>query len=350
VAFAFYLLIVACASALPRRLLWAAVGIGVALFALAPPLLSQDVFSYVSYARLDAEYGLNPYHAVPADVPADAAFRFVGWRDAVSAYGPLFTLATYPLGLVSVAVALWTLKAVAALSLLAVAALVARLAALRGVDPRTAVALVALNPLVLVHVVGGAHNDGLMMIALLAGIMALLLGTELRAGAALATGVAIKVSAAFAAPYALLAARRPSRLAVGGALGLAAIGLAGLAVFGGGALESLGLAGENQAATSRYSVPATLSRLLGVDVDALRAFALLGFAALVAWLLLRTARGGDWIRAAGWTALGLLLATGWLLPWYVVWALPLAAIAADGALVVSVLALCAFQLINRVPL
>jgi len=308
------------------------------------------VFSYISYARLDAEHGLNPYDAVPSDAPSDDAFRFVGWRDAASAYGPLFTLASHPLGLVSVPVALWTLKAIAALAVLGIAALVARLAAARGTDPRFAAALVALNPLVLVHAVGGAHNDGLMMLAVLVGTAGVLAGAELRAGASLVAGVAVKVSGAFVAPFALLGARRQGRLLAGAALALVAIGVAALPAFGSGALDSLGLAGENQAATSRYSVPATLSRLLGVDVDAVRAIALVAFAAAVIWLLAWTARGGDWVRAAGWAALALLLATGWLLPWYVLWVLPFAAIAADGALTGCALALCAFQIINRIPL
>ncbi len=64
-----------------------------AAFAIAPPLLSLDVFSYLSYARLDALGGLNPYEAVPGDLPGDAALPYVlDNRDVVSAYGPLFSL------------------------------------------------------------------------------------------------------------------------------------------------------------------------------------------------------------------------------------------------------------------
>ena len=42
--------------------------------------------------------------------------------------------------------------------------------------------------------------------------------------------------------------------------------------------------------------------------------------------------------------LGLLLATSWLLPWYLIWALPLAALSRDRTLQLLVLALTAFQL------
>ena len=103
------------------------------------------------------------------------------------------------------------LKAVAALSVLGLAAVVARLAAWRGVDPLRAAAFVALNPLVLVHVVGGAHNDGLAMLLAMLGVAALLAPARPSAGAALVAAVAIKPSAAFVAPFALVATARPTR-------------------------------------------------------------------------------------------------------------------------------------------
>ncbi|MDX6632460.1 MAG: alpha,6-mannosyltransferase [Solirubrobacterales bacterium] len=364
VAFLAYLGVLTTSRALAPRWIWIAIGVLVTAFALAPPLLSADVFSYISYSRLGAAHGLNPYVDVPASVPADPAFAHVGWRDSVSAYGPLFTLGTYPLGLLSLPLAFWALKGIAAASVLAIAVLVARIAALRGLDPAKAAAFVALNPLVLVHVVGGAHNDAVMMALVLAGAAALAAQRQLAGGAALLAGAAVKVSAAFAAPFALLATPRRGRFVLGAAIAAALLAAASLAVFGAHALDSLVLVGENQAHTSRYSVPATLSRLAGVDVDTLRAGLLVGYAALLAWLALWTApvaaprlrrlarcqQEGDWVRAAGWAAFGLLLATGWLLPWYLLWAIPFAAVSGDRALAGSVLALTAFQLINRLPM
>jgi hypothetical protein len=288
----------------------------------------------------------------PIEVPGDPALRHVGfgWRYEVSAYGPLFTLATYPLGLVGVPLALWTLKGLTAAAVLALAALCARLAPARGVNPNTAAAFVALNPLVLVHVVGGAHNDALMMLLVMLGAAGVLALREGSAGAALVAGAAVKVSALFAAPFALLGARLRIRLLGGAALAVAACLAASLAAFGSHALDGVGLVGENQATTSHYSIPATLSRILGVDVDALRLLALLSYGALLAYLLRWTWRGGDWLQAAGWAAFGLLLASGWLLPWYLLWALPLAALARDRALAGALLVLTAFQLVNRIPL
>ena len=102
------------------------------------------------------------------------------------------------------------LKAVAALSVLGLAALVARLAAWRGVDPLRAAAFVALNPLVLVHVVGGAHNDGLTMLLAMLGVAAILSAREASGGAALVAAVATKASAALPRPLRPPRHRRPA--------------------------------------------------------------------------------------------------------------------------------------------
>ncbi|MGZ5309730.1 MAG: polyprenol phosphomannose-dependent alpha 1,6 mannosyltransferase MptB [Solirubrobacterales bacterium] len=351
VAFVLYVLAVACAAAVPARLLKIAIVVLVAGFTLAPPLLSLDVFSYISYARLEVVHGLNPYLHVPLDAPGDPAFDFIErWRGTVSAYGPVFTILSLPLAKLSLGAALWTAKAAIGASVLALTALVARLAERRGLDPRPAAALVALNPLVLVHVVGGPHNDALMMLAATAGVGAVLAGREAGGGAALAAAAAIKVSAAFVAPFALLGAERRGRFAAGAAVALAAIGLATLAVFGSNPLDSLAIVGENQHRSSHYSVPVTLARDLGIGSGWVRTAALVAYTALIAGLLAWTWRGGDWVRAAGWAGLGLLLATSWLTPWYVIWALPLAAIARDRALVLAAIAFTGYQLLHQVPL
>src|SRR5256714_10011467 len=97
VALVLYVVVLLRAVDVPRRLaVWTIVGLH-ALFLLAPPLLSQDVFSYIAYARLGAEHGLDPYTHAPLAIPHDAVFQFAGSRDAKSVYGPAFTLLTYPL-------------------------------------------------------------------------------------------------------------------------------------------------------------------------------------------------------------------------------------------------------------
>jgi alpha-1,6-mannosyltransferase len=338
------------APALGRRLIWGTIVVCVAGFALAPVLLSHDVYSYVDYARLGVRHGLDPYVHPPLAVPQDPAYAEVTWTEATSAYGPLFTLATYPLAWLPVGVAVAVLKAVPALSVLGIAVLVSRLAPARGIDPLRAAAFVALNPLVLVHVVGGAHNDGLTMLLAMLAIAAILSGRELAAGTALTAAIATKAAAAFIAPFAFLGSGRRIRLLAAATGAGFAIAIAAQLAFGWDWLHGFGLAGENQSRTSYMSLPITTARLTGLDPDAVRLAAAILFAAAIAYLLIWTWRGADWVRAAGWAALALLLATAWLLPWYLIWLLPLAAISKDRPLQLLTLALTAYQLGARIPL
>lgn len=344
-------------------------------------ILSHDVYSYVDYARLGVRHGLDPYVHAPVSARGDAAFPHVTWTHTTSAYGPLFTLLTYPLAWLPVAAAVAALKALAALSVLAIALLVGRVASWRGADPFRAAAFVALNPLVLVHVVGGAHNDALTMLPATVAVAALLNARELTGGAALVAATATKLSATFIAPFALLAttgrnvaphpptgrivqpaesnrpvggwgwAFRPVGRLLVGAVGMAlAVGIGAYLAFGWDWLHGFGLATENQGRTSHLSVPTTFARISGLPTGDVRLAAAILFAALVAYLLAWTWRGGDWVRAAAWAGFALLLATAWLLPWYLLWPLPLVAISRDRTLQLLTLTLTAYQLGARIPL
>ncbi|MFN2612187.1 MAG: glycosyltransferase 87 family protein [Solirubrobacterales bacterium] len=340
------------APALGPRLVWSAIGLAIALFALAPPLLSQDAFSYISYARMSELHAANPYETAPVAFPGDAAFPYVGWIFAPSAYGPAFTIATRPLGSIALPEAFWILKSAAALGAAGVAALSAAVARRRGVDPVAAASFVALNPIVLVDVVGGAHNDALMMLAAMAGVLAMLAGRQATSGAAFATAAAIKITGGLAAPFALAGAARGHprlRLALGAILALVVVVAATLPLYGHGALDSLALLGDNQDLTTRLSLPRILSNLPLVSIGVARAVTLGAYAVMVGWLLIWTWRGGDWVRAAGWAGLGLLLATSWVLPWYLLWVLPLAAVSGDGRLQTATLTLCGLQLAYGIP-
>src|SRR5204862_6445888 len=129
-----------------------------------------DVFSYLSYARLGTLHGLNPYDYAPAAILHDAAAaRVQDYRDATSVYGPLFTVGSYPLGLIGVPAGMWAMKALSALGVLGVAGLVGGVARSRGISPAPAAAFVALNPLVLVDVIGGGANDAVVMVGVVGG-------------------------------------------------------------------------------------------------------------------------------------------------------------------------------------
>jgi hypothetical protein len=358
-----YLAVLATSRAIGPRLALGSIAALHLLFLLAPPLLSQDVFSYISYARLGVLHDLSPYTHSPSDLPQDAAFVFAGSKDATSVYGPLFTLATYPLAKLSVPAAFWTLKCVAALASLAVVTLAWHCARRLGRDPVFVALAIGLNPLVLVHVVGGAHNDALVALLLLAAIAAALSnGRERLAGGLNATATALKVSAGLLLPFLALGAGRRIR-AIAGAVGAAiAIAVASLAVFGLQSFDALGLIGENQDRTSRWSLPQRsadgIGLISGGSADTIvhytRAAFAAGFLALLGRLLLRSYRSGagsiDWVRAAGWATLALLIASAWLVPWYAIWLLPLAVLSGSRPLLAGSLALCAYMLVIAVPL
>jgi alpha-1,6-mannosyltransferase len=350
------------------RRLWAAIVVLIAAFAAVPPLFSHDIYSYVDYARLGVLHGLNPYVYRPDAAPSDPAYAHVAWTHVTSAYGPLFTLLTYPLAWLPIWAAVAALKAAAAASVLGIAVLVARIAPSRGVNPLGAAAFVALNPVVLLQVVGGGHNDALATLATTVGVAAVLGARPASGGGAFVLAAAIKLPAAVAAPFALLdaarirhsppqrwvkvgcAARSPAwRLLLGAAVAALAIGVAAYAAFGWHWLHALDLLGHRQNKTTHLSVPSTFARLSGLDPAVVRTAALILYAALFAYLLARTWRGGDWLRHAAWASLALLLATAWLLPWYLILALPLVALSRDRPLQLLTLGLTALQLFARVP-
>src|SRR5437763_8062724 len=321
VALLLYALVVLRAADVSRRAAIYTIGGLHVLFLLAPPLLSQDVFSYIAYARLGAEHGLDPYAHAPLAIASDPIFPFAGSHGATSVYGPAFTLLTYPLAPLGVAGAFWTLKVVAALASLGVVALTWRGAQLLGRDPVAPALLVGLNPHLLVHDVAGAHNETLVVLVTMAGVVTFLAGRP-RGGAAVATAAAgLKASAGLVVPYLLAAARPRARAAliaaVAAALGIALLALVG---FGTHALDALGLLNSNQGRTSRWSFPYKTAQLLGAVLpgdrldyrDAVRAVYAVAFAAVAARALWLTWRGADPIRMAAWTTLAVLLASAWL--------------------------------------
>jgi alpha-1,6-mannosyltransferase len=349
VALVLYAVVLVRVADIPRRAaIWTVAGLHV-LFLLAPPLLSQDVFSYIAYARLGVEHGLSPYTHAPIDIMGDPVFGFAGSKDAVSVYGPAFTLLTYPLSPLGVAGAFWVLKAVAAAASLGIVALVWRTAERLGRDPVGPALFVGLSPLVLVHVVSAAHNEALVVLLTMAGVYAFVRGQHRAAGALSTLAAGLKASAGLVVPYLALGSRPRVRAALVGVAGagllLVAIGLAG---FGSGVLDSLGLLSSNQGRSSRLSLPFIVSEVVGHRSVVRAAFGL-AFAGVAAWTLWRTWRGADPIRMAAWATFAILLASAWLVPWYLLWLLPLAALAADRRLAIATVALSGWVLAIGVP-
>jgi hypothetical protein len=352
-----YLLVLLGARSLPMRAIAAAIVAAHAVLLLGPPLISQDVFGYIAFARMGALHGLDPYTHVAAEAFTDPVFKFVGWPFKHSPYGALFTLFSYALAPLGVAGALWALKALAVASSLAAVALVVRAAGRLGVGRRWAAAFVGLNPVLLVLAVGGAHNDTLILLVV-AGALALTAGAAPRLRAAAATlvaGVGVKLTAGLLLPFLVLAPRRArERLAALESAGVSLLALGALALlgFGSHALGFLNAVGEQQQLVATHSIPAETARLVGLHGTPgwWRHLFVAAFLAVFAIELWRTARGADWRAAAGWTTLALLVSTAWLLPWYAVWLLPLAAVSHDRRLRAATLLFCAYAVLIHLPL
>jgi len=333
-----YLAVVRWSETIPAHWAIGAIVALHALFLLAPPLLSSDVFNYIDSGRLEALYGLNPYLAAPLARPADPAFALTGmaWVGSPSVYGPGFTLLAAALAPLGMAVQLWTLKALAALASLACTALVWSCARQLGRPPLKAALFFALNPIVLVAAVGGAHNDLLMVLLMLVGVR-LALGERTRPAVVAVVGaVAVKLTAALVLPFLLLGTERPrwrgaTVAALAASIGLAA---AGVAVFGTASLDlaqTLG-AGATRHVGELRSVPGFLAGYTGVGPIGPLARMLLGLACLtaIAALAWRALSGRmPWLTAAAWSVVAVLVTSTRLEPWYAVWLIPLAAVSGD---------------------
>ena len=188
-----------------------------------------------------------------------------------------------------------------------------------------------------------------MVLLAMLGIAFALTARPLLAAVGLVGSVAVKVSAALYAPFAVVGGPDRRRLLIGLAGVGAVVAAAALIGFGSSVLEAIDVAGGNQERVSRWSVPGTLARGSGIDVDLLRVTFGAIYLIAVAWLLVGVARGADWVRAAAWAAFGLLIASAYMVPWYLIWLLPLAAIARDRALIWATILLTVFQVVNAVP-
>ncbi len=333
-----------------------------ALTLLAPPLFSTDVFSYGAYGRMGALYGANPYLHGPYAISLDPLYPLIGakWVNTPSVYGPLFTALSYVFAPLSIAASALTYKAIAALSGLAVVACVWNAARWRGVNPVRAVALVGLNPLLVIYGVGGAHNDLLMLAASTAGLYAILQRRNRTGGGLLAAATWIKLTGALLVPFALVGAggrgRARREILIGAVAVTAVVAIASVALFGAGPLHLPATIGASQREGDWHSIPGFFANGLGLTTvgHVIGIVLAVVFVIVCVWLLLRVRRGQlDWLDGAGWATLAMLVTASSLLPWYIAWLLPLAAISADNRLKRSAMTasgvIMAIQLIGYIP-
>ncbi|HET9719724.1 MAG TPA: glycosyltransferase family 87 protein [Solirubrobacteraceae bacterium] len=313
---------------------------------LSPPLQLTDLFNYLGYARLGALHGLNPYtHVINAET-FDPVYRFSSWHNLPSPYGPLFTALTYPLAFMSLPLAYWMVKVVTVAASLGFLWCVYKCARLLDLDPRPALVLIVANPIYVFFAVGSFHNDFLMLLPTTGAIALLLTRRDRAAGAVLMLAVAIKFSAVLLLPFLLMAARPPERrLRVLSGVLLASVPLAALsiALFG----FSMPNLSEQSSVVTGYSIPNLLGLLVGLGgrTPGLMRVVDLALVVIVLWQLRRR----DWLAGAGWATVALIAGTSWLMPWYIVWALPLAALAANRRLRRATLLLTLFLLFTFTP-
>ena len=354
---------------------------------LAPPLALTDVFNYVNYGRMEIVDHLNPYTTTPIYEPhTDPSFALSNWHQLLSPYGPLFTMLTFAVVPLGVAGSFWALKGILFVTSLAIIFLVYRCAQHLGRNPIRAIALVGLNPIVLIWGLGGDHNDFLMILMILLALYLLLrarertagveaprrgLGgwlmpisyEEVGAGVALVTAVAFKASAAILIPVVLAALVRAPRRLVHVLLGMAGatllVGVMSLIAFG---LHLPDLSTQGNVVTNE-SIPNLLGLALGAggETNTLR---LILSGVLGLWVLAccvyafgRELPGAGSpgettdrvITACGWASVALLVLLSWVLPWYVLWVLPLAALSSSRKLRGATLVLGVYLIVAWSP-
>jgi alpha-1,6-mannosyltransferase len=322
-----------------------------AIFVIAPPLLSSDIFNYVGYARLEVVHDLNPYVHPLSAAPTDPSYVYVGWPLNTSAYGPLFTLGSLPLGWLSFTAGIWVLKSVTALASLACVALVWACATRLGRPALPATLFFGLNPILLAYGVGGGHNDLFMLAAGLAGIYLLLGGRE-SGMAALVGSVAVKSSAVVLLPFALLGAHRRLRALIWAAAAAVVVAAFTLIFFGSHVSSMLHVLQRDARLETPNDIPGVINDVfgLGISTHQLGRIGMLIMVPAILALLVRTWRGGDWLENAGWAVCAVLVTTTWFLPWYLIWFLPLAAFAVRPYQRFTALALTVLAIGLQLPL
>lgn len=342
--------LLALARTISKRTAIVLIGVLWGIVFLGPILLSTDVFSYIAYARMGVEHGLNPYTHGPTAIASDPIYHYVGqdWKHVATAYGPLYTLISYPLAPLGLKGAIWGMKIVALLASAGTLALVWRCARLRELNPVVAILAVGANPLFVIYALGGAHNDLLMMLLMMAAVSLTFAGRDAAAAGTVVVGALVKATVAALLPFMILARR--SRAQVFGAVGALGLGLLiGYIAFGVHGVDVVSALNRDAAFVSTDSFPTEIAHLVGkpgvfpIDHDLLK----VALVVIVLHLMWRTWRGYDWVSASGWTLLAISVTSTWLLAWYILWPLPLAVIARDRRLLVATLAIQALFIIHQ---
>ena len=305
---------------------------------LGPPLLSNDVYSYVAQGEM-ASRGIDLSSSGPIELGRNDFLSGADpvWRAAPAPYGPVAVISS------RAAVELADHHAVAAINyyrmivwigVIMAAIGIGMIAVGNGLSAAVAIAIGIGNPIVILHLIGGAHNDALMFGFLALGLAVAQRGNRKTAVALLTAATAIKIPAAVALVYlgwcwrgeiATVKERvRTTAAVMGSAIG--AIFLACVAIgLGPGwltALKSTGKVNDTYSPTTKigFGISEILNGV-GLHVDGqtlasgVRALGLLATVILAFVMLMRSPRVG-YIKATGVILVAYVLLGPVIWPWY----------------------------------
>lgn len=140
------------------------------------PVFTQDIYSYFAQGSI-LRQGLDPYAAGPVEIlgsdhPLARSVPFI-WAHSPSPYGPValgINAAISGLSNDAVLSGVIAHRLVGITAMLAGAWATTKLARRCGVEPVAALWLGIVNPLTILHLVGGIHNEGLMLGLILVGM------------------------------------------------------------------------------------------------------------------------------------------------------------------------------------
>lgn len=325
------------------------------------PMFSRDVFSYAAQGEMVSHH-INPYIYGPFTLGAGPYVSPVDplWGNTPAPYGPLFLMIDGFFASITMHTATATVMALRVLELAAVVLLaycIPKLARTVGRDPGEAFVFAVLNPLVIISLVGSAHNDALMVALLVAGLTASRLKHPVWGIVLCALAAAVKAPAALGILYiawAWLGEGTPIRQRVRPVVlaGLLSAGvLAALT-----AVSGLGLGWVKNLATPgtvrSWAAPATalgmaftgLSHAVGWMVDqasvlsVTRSMGLLVAVVAGVWLLKESDRIGQ-LTSLGLTLLLFVILGPVVQPWYLSWGLILLAPVARGKIRTTIIVL-----------
>jgi hypothetical protein len=176
-------------------------------------------------------------------------------------------------------------------------------------------------------------------------------GPELGAGVAFVAATALKASAGILIPIVLLALHRAPRRLTQVLIGMLAAGvvmaIANLVAFGPHLPD---LTTQSELVTDT-SIPNLIGLALGSggETETLHTVLTAALALSLAGCCVYAWRRRDAITPSGWITVALLVTVGWVLPWYVLWLLPLAALSHSRRLLKTTLVLGVYLIIVWAP-